>query len=355
MDELWWNQVPNALRFVNSIIDALQENKNIVLLFPEYVPWYLTFKEKMESLKSQVLSNYVIKDIEDKEDMLPGKIALNDFCKRELRDDFRPAIGYAKFLAETNNTLNNSIVWVKVSSVKRADAWMKFASEYSKYKKDYEGGLLIIETQKNQTLLIPKGISVISFDSYISKFDYYIFNVLGSSMLSLSKEMKEYFAEIMTAVVEDNMELAALCFDRSAYKGILTDPLKTIKSLIEKKSSSNSEFLKFNKTKNEVEMDIWKAQIKNIFPKIEAYREYFAKKYFNEIKNNLPISTSYGESYKSPEEVEIGTLYYLANNKMIKISNIDYLKLQCFRDARNKLAHLNSLSYDEVVQILDYI
>ena len=118
MDELWWNQVPNALRFVNSIIDALQENKNIVLLFPEYVPWYLTFKEKMESLKSQVLSNYVIKDIEDKEDMLPGKIALNDFCKRELRDDFRPAIGYAKFLAETNNTLNNSIVWVKVSSVK---------------------------------------------------------------------------------------------------------------------------------------------------------------------------------------------------------------------------------------------
>ena len=69
----------------------------------------------------------------------------------------------------------------------------------------------------------------------------------------------------------------------------------------------------------------------------------------------MPISASYGEEYELPEEVELGTLYYLAKNKMIIISSTDYSKLKCLKNARNKLAHLNSLTIDEVNDLLAYM
>ena len=85
MDRLWWNQVPNALRFVNSIIDELQDEKNVVLALPQYVPWYLSFRERIESLKSQLLSNYVIKNIID--DVQEGKINKENI-NQELFSDY---------------------------------------------------------------------------------------------------------------------------------------------------------------------------------------------------------------------------------------------------------------------------
>ena len=144
-------------------------------------------------------------------------------------------------------------------------------------------------------------------------------------------------------------------FFNEVYKGFLENPAETIKTIIGQESRSDGEYFTFPKDQSQVEMDVWKAQIKNLFPKIEAYREEFAKIYSSEIAMNLPISTSYGEEYELPEEVELGTLYYLAKNKMINISTADYSKLKCFKDARNKLAHLNSLTFNEVNDLLAYI
>ncbi len=355
MDRLWWNQVPNALRFVNSIIDELQDEKNVVLALPQYVPWYLSFRERIESLKSQLLSNYVIKNIIDDESKEPGEITLNSFCKKELRDDFRPAIGYGKFLADTNNTLNSHIAWIKVTSLERANKWSEFISDYSKQKKFYGGGMFVVEVLESERLNSPKGITVVSFGEYISEFDYYIFNILGSSVLSMSKDLKEYFAEVLTAVVGNDVELAAQCFSSGIHKGFLENPAETIKTVIEQESRSDGEYFVFSKEQSQIEMDVWKAQIKNLFPKIEAYREEFAQTYSSEIAKNLPISASYGEEYELPEEVELGTLYYLAKNKMIIISSTDYSKLKCLKNARNKLAHLNSLTIDEVNDLLAYM
>ena len=355
MDKLWWNQVPNALRFVDSVMDKLQDGKNVVLALPQYVPWYWSFKERIDFLKAKLLSSYVIKDITDDDSKEPGEITLNSFCKKELRDDFRPAIGYGKFLAETNNTLNNHIAWIKVMSAERANKWSEFISDYSKQKKIFGCGLFVVEVMESEKLNSPKGVAIVSFGEYISGFDYYIFNILGSSVLSMSKDMKEYFAEVLTAVIGNDVELAAQCLSNGVHKDFLENPAETIKAIIGQESRSNGEYFVFQKDQSQIEMDVWKAQIKNLFPKIESYREEFAKKYSSEIEKNLPISASYGEEYKMPEEVELGTLYYLAKNKMLTISTEDFSKLKCFKNARNKLAHLNSLSIDEVNDLLAYM
>ena len=45
------------------------------------------------------------------------------------------------------------------------------------------------------------------------------------------------------------------------------------------------------------------------------------------IKNILPISNSYGEKVTIPEDVEIGTLFYLVGRGDIVISSTEYNEL----------------------------
>ena len=92
--------------------------------------------------------------------------------------------------------------------------------------------------------------------------------------------------------------------------------------------------------------------MKYIFPLIESYRKYFVKRYFRAIKNILPISNSYGEKVTIPEDVEIGTLFYLVGRGDIVISSTEYNELERYRNARNRLAHMNVLENEEVEAIL---
>ena len=55
----------------------------------------------------------------------------------------------------------------------------------------------------------------------------------------------------------------------------------------------------------------------------------------------------------TPEEVEIGMLIYLIGNGTIRLDNSsEYQELERFRDARNKLAHLNIIDFETVDVIL---
>lgn len=82
------------------------------------------------------------------------------------------------------------------------------------------------------------------------------------------------------------------------------------------------------------------------------YRSSFIRKYRNQIVGALPITTSYGEQVANPEEVEIGVLVYLAGNGKIPLESREYETLAAFREARNRLAHLNTLEPDAVDLIL---
>ncbi len=97
-----------------------------------------------------------------------------------------------------------------------------------------------------------------------------------------------------------------------------------------------------------VEHCIWLAQIKTIYPKIEEYRENFVQKYFDRIALQLPISAPYGEVYTEPKDVELGTLSYMAGNGNLSLSTSAYDKLKAYKEARNKLSHLNTLSIQEI-------
>lgn len=162
--------------------------------------------------------------------------------------------------------------------------------------------------------------------------------------------LRPYLAEVVSSVCGDDVELCAACVLRGME--FLSLPDQTINDIIESCHRSDGERYFFNKSKEEITVSIWESQLKYIFPLIESYRKYFVKRYIRAIKNILPISNSYGEKVTIPEDVEIGTLFYLVGRGDIVISSTEYNELERYRNARNRLAHMNVLENEEVEAIL---
>ncbi len=353
MDKLWWRQIPNASRFISSIVGMLSEGKNVFLVIPEQIPWYDTFKNDFEIAQRQELGSYGIDTIKDDLEVDPGKILLDSYCKKELVDDYRPAIGYAKFLSEQDSIpLNNAIVWVRVDDSNRAEKWGEFVSNYaSNTVEKSTRGLFVIEIINSIDISDYKMVYGIDYQDYISKFDCYIYSILASSMLNESKVIKEYLAELCTTVVCDDIELVEHCVNIRKYKEFLKNPFKIINSIIDKERRSDGGVFSSIYNRQVVDKAIWDAQVKCLFPIIESYRDCFIKKYYQKISEKMPISSSSGEIYDKPEDVEIGTLYFMICSNLISVSTDDFEKTKMFKEARNKLAHLDVLSFDEVKKI----
>lgn len=119
--------------------------------------------------------------------------------------------------------------------------------------------------------------------------------------------------------------------------------------IFEKRLNGNN--YSFTKTKNDVNHAIWLAQVRTIFPVLEEYREGFVRKYRSVIERQLPITSSNGERYDDPRDVELGTLKYMADNRLISLQQKDFEYLNIYRNARNKLSHLTPLTLEEIKQL----
>lgn len=357
MDKLWWNKIPNAVRLTNSIVDILVEGRNVLLCFPEYIPWYNTFRDQVEEIQRQELGGYGIDFLEDVENEEPGYMLFKEYCKKELRDDYRPAIGYARFLADAESIpLNNTIVWIKIKNIKRGKEWCDFVSKYNKdLKADFSGGLFILDFSDDISGISYKGGRIVKYEEYIGGFDYYIYCTLAASVLKTEKKKKEYLAEMVTSILGNDMELAAICLNNERYMDFWDNPILTIETVVSEYSRSDGKPFSFNLNEEEIRQRIWRAQIKYIFPLIESYRGNFVSNNIEAINRMLPISSSNGEQFTKPYEVEIGTLYYMACNRGIDLIDQEFKRLKCFKEARNKLAHLEVLSVRELEELFSLI
>ena len=159
-------------------------------------------------------------------------------------------------------------------------------------------------------------------------------------------------AEVATSLLRDDIELAGFCLNDSYYDSFIRNPYEVIKKVCSSEARSDGTGFIYDLDQMEYDQRLWNAQIKCLFPRIESYREMFTKKNYKSIERCLPISNSSGEVYEKPEDVELGTLFYMVGTRMIQISQREYDRLEFYKDCRNKLAHLIQLSIDDVAKLL---
>ena len=270
MNNIWWSKVTNAVLFIGEIVQELENEKSIILQLPQYVPWYDEFKEIIEKRIYEGSSRHTLKCIDDSSED-PGKIILTEFCKPEMRNTFRPSIGYPKFLADSENVvLNDRIVWVYNIPNDRQGAWVDFVSDYqSLLGKKRQGAVFVLEFRDNFDVIHKKGVKCLSYNNAISEYDTYVFNMLVASFVASKYHMKRYLCELISLVIGNDVELAAKCVEGDNYKAFLQDPRKVIEKIIEQDYRSDYEKFSFEMDDEELKKRIWKAQIKTVFPVIE--------------------------------------------------------------------------------------
>lgn len=346
MENVWWNKVPNARILIDDVVSNLS-SENSVLIAGD-IPWRDLFLQEVKDAIRLHNSTKGFEGINGVEN--PGEYLLEEYCKSAKRASYRPSKSHAKFFAESDDiVIHENYFWVNVTSETELKAWTEFVAEYCKERPNSKSkGTFILECKAD----IPdkkKGIKRISVEKYINEYDLNVFATLMVSELDEPTFLKEYLVELATNTLGDNIELLASTM--LEYNNFVADPYDTVLMISEQSLNSEGNKMSFLKEESLVEQDIWKAQIRTIYPYIEEYRRGFVEKYASDIQLCLPIEVNTGERVYEANEVELGTLVYLAGIRKLSLPTREYEKLERYKTARNNLSHLNILSWDEIVEL----
>lgn len=351
MDKIWWNQITRAHKFLMDIVNAAAEGKSVVIVLPDQVPWRETLIDLIRDELSIEDPQRSYKEISGPEKEV-GRYLLERFCSEEKRADYRLGMTYADFLGKSDDiVLNDRYIWVNDLDQKKLDEWIAFIADYKKALGNRKPGVFLLEVNDKLTIRnLRKGISLIRFDNTISAYDRFAFCTLASSDNTCKESIRPYLAEMVSAICREDIELAAVCVSKGT--SFLKNPLSVIQEIREECLRSDGTAFSYSKTESEIDYIIWETQLKTLFPLIEKYRMEFIKKYQKAIEKCLPVKNSNGEDVTVPQDAELGLLLYLIGRGQLDITQAEYKEIVFYRNCRNSLAHLTTISWDDAQTIL---
>lgn len=339
MDKIWWQQFNSPRRFIRDAADNLTNGKSVVLRLPERVPWLDTMREVFDKRlrKSGTLS---IEVVDAKNISEPPEFVFEEFC--EAKDGFRPVneTAYARFLAQrTGISLNSSCIWIRNAEPAQVNRWFAFIADYHKFLGGKRGGVFLLETGDALNFADAAGVEVLSYAKRISDYDCFAFNIFVAAEFGKANHlMKQYLAELVSALTEGDVEFGAECIRRG--ESLLQNPAVVFENIL------STDAFTSHKSAEDIDRAIWMTQMKLVFPLVETFRRNFIKKYEMTLKTTPPYPDA-------PEELEIGNLFGLFALKRWLLDNEDADDLEMYREVRNKLAHLKILPFDELQRMFD--
>ena len=362
-DELFWCQIPDAARMISKIRDNLLTGKHTILHTSAHMPWAQTMRR---ILKEDVSSKDHIRafkevdaeDIPDTQDGM-GEYLLRHFCKEELRVRFRPRMGYAHFLADNDDecTLPSTYLWIRGASALQVRAWMPFLKDYAADIKSMHrsGCICFIETADEEEQAV-KGVQEVFYNQEVTSYDCYVFYFLMAAEVQADSSMKEYLASLAAELAGTDIELGAACIGKSMQ--FLENPEACLAQLDGETDSMGHPFA-IDGAQKRLGNAVWNTQVKLLFPVLEQERGAFLAKYshrLQDILNRTSVYNSAGEPVTDYHDVELGLMwsFYWANSpaQKLDLTAQEAAALQLLREARNKLAHIDTISLPEVQKIL---
>lgn len=352
MNNLWWTQISGSRRIIDGIVHDIENRDNAIIVVPTGTPWPEDFRSilraKLEMLFDTKSVHYV-----DTGNMNVGEYMLEHYCKKDIRFTYRPVISEGKFLGKCDDlTLGNAIIWVKNSRQRLAE-WVSFITDYRNAIGDKEPALFILELESlPEAFLSKKYLAIHTIGQTIPEYVRYTF----ASILADEEEIKDnfvaYVSQLMTTCCSD-IELIPICMGQ--WKRFISDPYKTVQDLYATMTRSNGTAFSMNEDEVAFDKKIWEAQIKILFPCIERYRTYILNKMHKQI--NSKITFPYHNGYEDVEtiyELELKDLLFLIGTEKLTMSDSkEYNRLTCFKEYRNKLAHLSHVDWEEAKFILE--
>lgn len=343
----WWDCIPNAVRFISEATNKLKQ-RSVILLIPEDIPW---FSNLLERISYHLCSpdRYVKQLLADEQE--PGKFVLESFCKPELRNAYRSAIGYPKFLAQHDSESEMCGCYAVITNVTEDNVldWAKFISEYEHFHKSGSMRcifLLIYKSDKPLPANVP--ITTIRWSEYIQHYDCYMYALLQVSCMNQSKEIKEYLAEIISSVSKNDAELTSELVKYGTR--CASDLQAVLKDISQNAIRSTGEEFEIPLADEQLRSIIWTAQIKIVFPIIERYRNSLIDSLSSSFDKEFRFTTVYGCEKTDYRELELGELIHLNSQKMLSLTPTQLTTASFYNKCRNTIAHFDTISFEDVIK-----
>lgn len=348
--EIWWSHMTQPRLFLRRVSDALLQKRSVTLLLPDKTPW----RESMRELIADELDRgNAVKTVEfiqcPQEE--PGPWLLEHYCRSDKRATYRPGIGYAAFLGESEDiTLNQRILWLCDVSVSACARWMDFIAEYTAHAaKGRELAQFILEADDASAALpTRRGSDCFVADTMFHESDRYVFCMLLAD--HIREDIKPYLCDLIASLCADDIELCAACMRHGDM--FLRDPFACIRQIIAQESRSDGRPFAFVFDDSVQRNAVWMSQLKFLFPRIERFRSHFVQKYARPLALSLPVQDAFGNIISHVQDLELGMLICIIGQGGLNVTTEEYHQLDLFRHARNELAHMNPITQEEVEQLL---
>lgn len=339
IDYIWWERIANAAQFRNDIVAALDSGMSVMVDFPEHLPFEETFLKTIDDDMHRQNKEFEAKSAPPGTD--PGEFLIHTYCTPQERAQYWPTESSSAFLANSRTTvLNRKHLCIKDIAEADFDHWYRFVKEYTQLCKEPGRGCTFLLASHNLNLTGSKQLACFRYQDYVTDYDCLMFCLTIASSLKCSSTKKQYIAETAFHMAEGNIPLAGLLAQEG--EALAKAPIKAAHRIFT--ASGNMPDALEKMVKNAV----WETQIKLIFPKIERYRNQFITAHDTALQGHLPIHGSNNEVVSEAKELELGQLYFLCHAHHL-ISKPEFEMLLKYRNARNKLAHLDTLTYAEML------
>lgn len=376
-EEFWWNNITGAHVVVSKVVDALLENKMVVLKVPSDLPWrysmrssiHTAFQERTDARDVVIEAIDVVDDNPD--DLEPGRFLLQKYASSAVARGYREKskISIQEYIAQ-KDVIKNRILWVKGLEGAIANKWIKFCKGFT--PKTAAEGLFVLEIHGEAVLPESRFIEYIDFKECVSSYDVQLFN---SFVLDEDEEIA-YGSDLWKRYISTTA--AMVCnIDAEVSERLLRDVDFSVESAIDgvariaqmsefsrrgtEEGSEHVLWLYRNKKNAELNHRIWASQVQVLFPVIEMERIEIIEKYRDVISQALADNyiAQYGEQITDPMEVELGTLCYMMSHRkdiyyMLYIPDeIDRKRIRFLHECRNLLAHVSCCAPVQVKRLLD--
>ena len=300
--------------------------------------------------------------------MDPGRFILQTYATSTVKAGYREKarISIQDYISD-RNVIKNRIIWVKGLDEKSAAKWLQFCRGFS--PRSAADGLFVLEVHGKISAPESRYIQQIDFDDCVSSYDVQQFNsFLLAEESAYSTNWKRYVSTVAASVCGADAEVSEMLLKVVDFKTeTAIDGLRHIDEMGDFNRRGDETcgdqplcHLRANNTA-ELLHRVWTAQIQVLFPIIELERQQLIKKWYDTINDALKTNevVQFGSILTDPTEVELGTLCFMMSYKVYGDYRMLYIpeendreRIRFLHECRNKLAHMNCCTPEEVTNLL---
>lgn len=375
--DVWWTNVTGPQMLIKSVVDALSDNRSVLLELPALTPWPNRMRELVADIAQGELdlegSTFDVLFAEDFDDgQSPVDALLDRYALVDVRHGYRASFDAASYLLE-HQVLKDRVIWVTGLGPEQVEAWMRLVRNWS--PNSPSDGLFIIETMGQRASLRERGsaegarYATVAYGEMVGDYSVSLFNGLlveELSSASLTVPEKRYCASLLSHVCGGDVEVSDAVSGN--IERLLENALDCVCSVAGCFESSRGECDRNNvltiARKGEeglINHRVWEAQVEVLFPILEARRLAVIARLHDRIDEALKEYEVYqfGERVTEPEDVELGTLVYLMSARGGDGQRLLYVpdeaqrnEIHLLRDCRNNIAHHKPCEWEKVKCLL---